>query len=76
MLIPKKNYVIFTRSIGRQQAKRHAAGEPKTVFMCFLCVQAHQQAVLGFIVADGQLMDLHFLILGNKAQPEPLENGQ
>jgi hypothetical protein len=27
-------------------------------------------------VADGQLVDLHFLILGNKAQLEPLENGQ
>jgi hypothetical protein len=25
-------------------------------------------------VADGQLMDLHFLILGNKAWLEPLEN--
>jgi hypothetical protein len=41
-----------------------------------LCVQANQHAVLNFIVADGQLVDLHFLILGNKALLEPLENGQ
>jgi hypothetical protein len=61
---------------GRQQPKHHTASEPKTKFMRCLCVQANQQAVLNFIVADGQLVDLHFLILGNKAQLEPLENGQ
>jgi hypothetical protein len=31
---------------------------------------------MDFIVADGQLVDLYSLILGKKAPPEPLENGQ
>jgi hypothetical protein len=32
-----------------------------------LRVQAQQKPVLAIIVADGQLVDVHFLILGNKA---------
>jgi hypothetical protein len=50
--------------------------EPKTKFMPMLCVQAHQQSVLDFVVTDGQLADVHSLILGKKAQLEPLENAQ
>jgi hypothetical protein len=46
------------------------------VFVRILCVHAYQQAVLDFIMAKGQLVYVHNLILGKKGQPEPLENGQ
>jgi hypothetical protein len=52
---------------GWQQACDHSAGEPKTKFLRILGVQAQQKPILAIIVADGQLVNVHSLILGNKA---------
>jgi hypothetical protein len=54
---------------GRKQPVGHAAGQPETELLPVLGVQAQQQAILAFVVADRQLMNVHVLILGNTANP-------
>ena len=46
---------------GWQQAYGHATCQPKPEFLPHLSVQLQQQAVLAFIVAGGQLVNVHDL---------------
>jgi hypothetical protein len=50
---------------GGQYQGDHATCQPKAVFLPSQGVEPDQQAVLALIVADGQLVNVHSLILGN-----------
>ena len=54
---------------GWKQAYGHSAGQPEPELLTVLGVQSEQEPILAFVVADGQLVNVHSLILGNTAMP-------